>query len=141
LTFPWTSYQANDVLPGSVRSTSLSKSTLRQGRCVSLLMGRDIFGCQKKKKVGSGVFLRIDSYNLHDNRFFVGNELSLCFSLDRLLFLSRIVAVSSRCQIVLGLRNFIRNCLSEQLPAICLGKNTRGQCLNRYKTSIEIVFP
>jgi hypothetical protein len=27
LTFPWTSYQANDVLLGSVGSTILSKST------------------------------------------------------------------------------------------------------------------
>jgi hypothetical protein len=51
-------------------------------------MGRDILVCQKMDKVGSGIFLRRDSYDLHDNRFFVGNELSLCFNLDCLLFLS-----------------------------------------------------
>jgi hypothetical protein len=65
-------------------------------------MGRDILGCQKMEKVGYGIFLHIDSYNLHDNKFFVENELSLSFILDRLLFLSRVIAVSSRCQMFLG---------------------------------------
>jgi hypothetical protein len=65
-------------------------------------MGRDILGRQKMRKVGSGIFLRIDSYDLHDNRFFVGNDLSFCFSLDRLLSLSRVMAVSSRRQILAG---------------------------------------
>jgi hypothetical protein len=61
-------------------------------------MDGDILGCQKMEKVGSRVFLHIDSYDLHDNRFCVEKELSLCFTLDRLLFLSRVMAVFSRCQ-------------------------------------------
>jgi hypothetical protein len=54
------------------------------------------------EKVMSGIFLSIDSYDFHDNKFFSENELSLCFSLDRSLFFSRVVAVSSRCQFLAG---------------------------------------
>jgi hypothetical protein len=50
VTFPWTSYRADDVLLPSVGSTGLSKSTYRQYLRVSFIMDRDIFRCQKMQK-------------------------------------------------------------------------------------------
>jgi hypothetical protein len=74
VTFPWTTDRADDVLLGSVGSTSLRKSTSRQYPCASLIMQWDIFRYQKMQKVASGVVQRMDSYNLHDIGFFDKNE-------------------------------------------------------------------
>jgi hypothetical protein len=50
---------------------------------VSLTMDRDIFRGQAMKAVASGVVLHIDSWDLHDKRFFVENDLeSLFYSLS-----------------------------------------------------------
>jgi hypothetical protein len=80
VTFPWTSYRADDVLLASVGSISPSKSTLREYICVSLIMDWDIFRCQKMRKVASGVVLRMHSWDLHATRFFDENELESLFS-------------------------------------------------------------
>jgi hypothetical protein len=79
VTFPWTCYRADDVLLGSVGSTSLSKSTRRQYLCGSLIMDRDFLRCQKMQKVTYGVVLRTDSYDLHDIAFFDKSKLESRF--------------------------------------------------------------
>jgi hypothetical protein len=79
LAFPWTSYRAHDVLLASVGSTGLTKSTCRQYLCVSLIMYLDIFRCQNVNNLPSGVFLHIDSYDLHAIRFFDENEVESLF--------------------------------------------------------------
>jgi hypothetical protein len=79
VTFPWISYQADDVLLTSVGSTSLSKSTSRQPISVSLIKDRDLLRCSKIEKVASGVTLRMDSYDLHATRFFDKNKLNSLF--------------------------------------------------------------
>jgi hypothetical protein len=38
-----------------------------------------MFRCQKMKKVAYGVVLHIDSYDLHDNRFFDENDVRSLF--------------------------------------------------------------
>jgi hypothetical protein len=50
----------------------------------------------ENEKVASGVIPHIDSYDLHGTRFYDENELESLFILDRLLFLSRVMSVSSR---------------------------------------------
>jgi hypothetical protein len=70
---------ADDVVLGSIGSTSLSKPIWNQYLCVSLIMDRDIFHCQKMQKVMSGVVLHMDSYDLHPIRFFDKNELESRF--------------------------------------------------------------
>jgi hypothetical protein len=104
VTFPWTSYWADDVVLGSVGSTSLSKSIWNQYLWVSLVMDRDICRCQKMQKVVSGVVLRMDSYDLHSTRFFDKNELDLLF-----YSWSLVVSFSSNGLFFPGFRGGARN--------------------------------
>jgi hypothetical protein len=97
-------------------------------------MDRDIFRCQKMKKVASGVVLYIDSCDLHDNRFFVENELeSLFFSRSLVVSFSThryffpVVRFGGHgLRYLIYVRDFIHNCIiPPKLPLLNMGDAAR----------------
>jgi hypothetical protein len=94
VTLPWTSYQTDDVLFDSVGSPGLREPTSRQCLSASLIMDLDIFRCWKMQKWHlASVCVRIRAIcMLLDSLMRLSS--SPCSILDRLLFLSRVMAVS-----------------------------------------------
>jgi hypothetical protein len=79
LTFSCAGCRSRDVLLGSVGSTNRSKTIWHQYLYISFIMDRAIILCQKMKQRESCRVLRIDSWNLHGNRFFVENKVLFLF--------------------------------------------------------------